>query len=63
MPARISAWAIYDVFDTKDDDKVFVGVLTIVAAGLVLTGLLRRLEQRLDAWRPPAELQTKGAGA
>ena len=28
MPARISAWAIYDVFDTKDDDKVFVGVVS-----------------------------------
>src|SRR2546430_13240662 len=28
MPARISAWAIYDVFDTKDEDKVFVGVVS-----------------------------------
>jgi crotonobetainyl-CoA:carnitine CoA-transferase CaiB-like acyl-CoA transferase len=28
MPARVSAWAIYDVFDTKDDDKVFVGVVS-----------------------------------
>jgi crotonobetainyl-CoA:carnitine CoA-transferase CaiB-like acyl-CoA transferase len=28
MPARISAWAVYDVFDTKDDDKVFVGVVS-----------------------------------
>ncbi|MEM6625873.1 MAG: CaiB/BaiF CoA-transferase family protein [Pseudomonadota bacterium] len=28
MPARISAWAIYDVFDTRDDDKVFVGVVS-----------------------------------
>jgi crotonobetainyl-CoA:carnitine CoA-transferase CaiB-like acyl-CoA transferase len=27
MPARISAWAIYDVFDTKDD-PVFIGVVT-----------------------------------
>ena len=36
-------------------DKVFVGVLTMVAAGLVLTGLLARLERRLDVWRPPAE--------
>ncbi|WND03490.1 CaiB/BaiF CoA-transferase family protein [Temperatibacter marinus] len=28
MPERISAWAIYEVFDTKDDDKVFVGVVS-----------------------------------
>ena len=28
MPARVSAWAIYDVFETKDDDKVFVGVVS-----------------------------------
>jgi crotonobetainyl-CoA:carnitine CoA-transferase CaiB-like acyl-CoA transferase len=27
MPARISAWAIYDVFETKDE-PVFVGVVT-----------------------------------
>ncbi len=28
MPARISAWAIYDVFDTKDKEKIFVGVVS-----------------------------------
>ncbi len=28
MPARVSAWAIYDVFKTADDDQVFVGVVT-----------------------------------
>ena len=28
MPARVSAWAIYDVFETKDNDKVFVGVVS-----------------------------------
>lgn len=28
MPARISSWAIYDVFDTADDDHVFVGVVS-----------------------------------
>ena len=28
MPARISAWAIYDVFDTADEEKVFVGVVS-----------------------------------
>lgn len=28
MPARISSWAIYDVFETADDDHVFVGVVS-----------------------------------
>ena len=28
MPARISAWGIYDVFDTKDGEQVFLGVVT-----------------------------------
>ena len=28
MPARVSAWAIYDVFDTSDADKLFVGVVS-----------------------------------
>jgi len=28
MPARVSAWAVYDVFDVKNDDKVFIGVVT-----------------------------------
>ena len=28
MPARVSAWAIYDVFETADADHVFVGVVT-----------------------------------
>jgi crotonobetainyl-CoA:carnitine CoA-transferase CaiB-like acyl-CoA transferase len=28
MPARISAWAIYDVFDTADEQQVFVGVVS-----------------------------------
>ena len=28
MPARISAWAIYQVFDTKDDELVFVGIVS-----------------------------------
>ncbi len=28
MPARISAWAVYDVFDVADDEKVFVGVVS-----------------------------------
>lgn len=28
MPSRLSAWAIYDVFDTLDDEQVFVGVVS-----------------------------------
>lgn len=28
MPARVSAWAVYDVFKTKEDEKVFVGVVS-----------------------------------
>jgi crotonobetainyl-CoA:carnitine CoA-transferase CaiB-like acyl-CoA transferase len=28
MPARVSAWAIYDVFDSADGDQVFVGVVS-----------------------------------
>lgn len=28
MPARVSAWGVYDVFDTSDDEKIFVGIVT-----------------------------------
>lgn len=28
MPVRVSAWAIYDVFDTRDGHQVFVGVVS-----------------------------------
>jgi len=28
MPARISAWAVYDVFETADDQPIFIGVVT-----------------------------------
>lgn len=28
MPVRISAWAIYDVFETADDDALFLGVVS-----------------------------------
>jgi crotonobetainyl-CoA:carnitine CoA-transferase CaiB-like acyl-CoA transferase len=28
MPVRTSAWAIYDVFDTADEEQVFVGVVS-----------------------------------
>lgn len=28
MPARLSAWAVYDVFDTADNRQIFVGVVS-----------------------------------
>ena len=28
MPERVSAWAVYDVFETADDEKIFVGVVS-----------------------------------
>jgi len=28
MPVRVSAWAIYDVFDTADGEQVFIGVVS-----------------------------------
>jgi crotonobetainyl-CoA:carnitine CoA-transferase CaiB-like acyl-CoA transferase len=28
MPARISAWAVYDVFEVQDDERVFVGIVS-----------------------------------
>ncbi|MGS0686868.1 CaiB/BaiF CoA transferase family protein [Nakamurella sp. GG22] len=28
MPVRESAWAVYDLFDTADDEKIFVGVVS-----------------------------------
>jgi crotonobetainyl-CoA:carnitine CoA-transferase CaiB-like acyl-CoA transferase len=28
MPARISAWAVYDVFETRDAQQIFVGVVS-----------------------------------
>ncbi len=28
MPERVSAWSIYKIFDTKDDDKVFIGIIS-----------------------------------
>jgi ABC-type nitrate/sulfonate/bicarbonate transport system permease component len=37
-------------------DKVFVGVLTIVAAGLILIEIVQRIERRVEAWRPPVQV-------
>jgi crotonobetainyl-CoA:carnitine CoA-transferase CaiB-like acyl-CoA transferase len=34
MPARVSAWGIYDVFDFKDSEQVFLAVVTDTAWGL-----------------------------
>ena len=28
MPVRVSAWAIYDVFETSDNEQVFVGIVS-----------------------------------
>ena len=35
-----------------ETDKVFVGVTVIAAAGLILTDLIRRIEERVEIWRP-----------
>jgi ABC-type nitrate/sulfonate/bicarbonate transport system permease component len=35
-----------------ETDKVFVGVLTIAAAGVALVELIRRIERRVEVWRP-----------
>jgi NitT/TauT family transport system permease protein len=40
---------------TFETDVVFVGVFTIVAAGLVLTDLVRRIETAVSIWRAPIE--------
>src|SRR5215467_2085230 len=37
-------------------DKVFVGVLTIVAVGVVLVEIVQRIERRVEAWRPPVQI-------
>ncbi len=36
-----------------ETDKVFVGVLIIAAAGVALAELIRRVERRVESWRPP----------
>jgi ABC-type nitrate/sulfonate/bicarbonate transport system permease component len=35
-----------------ETDKVFVGVLVIAAAGVALVELIRRIERRVEGWRP-----------
>lgn len=34
-------------------DKVFVGILAIVIAGSILAEIVRQIEWRVEAWRPP----------
>ncbi|MFM7396696.1 MAG: CaiB/BaiF CoA transferase family protein [Gammaproteobacteria bacterium] len=60
MPVRISAWAIYDVFETRDGEQVFIGVvsdglwqkfceafsLTVMAADESLKSNTQRVAQR-----------------
>jgi len=41
---------------TFQTDKVFVGVLTIVAAGMILIEIVQRIERRVEAWRPPVQV-------
>ncbi|HTH97464.1 MAG TPA: ABC transporter permease [Stellaceae bacterium] len=38
--------------------KVFVGVLTIVICGLVLSEVVRRIERRVERWRPQIQEQS-----
>ena len=38
--------------NTLQTDKVFVGILLVMLAGLVTVEVLDRLERRFDAWRP-----------
>ena len=40
---------------TFQTDTVFVGVFTIVIAGLALTELVRRIELKVEVWRPDAQ--------
>jgi crotonobetainyl-CoA:carnitine CoA-transferase CaiB-like acyl-CoA transferase len=28
MPARVSAWSVYKLFDTKDDQQIFIGIIS-----------------------------------
>ncbi len=38
-----------------ETDKVFVGVLTIAAAGVAVVEIIRQIEHRVEVWRPPVE--------
>ena len=56
MPERISAWAVYDVFDTSDNEKIFVGVVsdkqwTQFCDAFSLSDLLQNKEFQTNAER------------
>jgi len=56
MPARISAWAIYDVFETRDAKQVFVGVVSdaqwlTFCTAFELAGLAANPEYRTNRQR------------
>ena len=43
---------------TFQTTRVFVGILTIVVAGLLLSEVVRRIERRVEIWRPSASAQS-----
>ncbi len=45
---------IAEAGNAMQTDIVFVGVLLFTFAGLVIVGILDRIERRFDSWRPPA---------
>ena len=59
MPARVSAWAVYDLFDTKDNERIFIGITSdnhwqyfcqeFGRPDLLADANLRTNEQRIDA--------------
>jgi ABC-type nitrate/sulfonate/bicarbonate transport system permease component len=38
-----------------ETDKVFVGVLSIAAAGVAVVEIIRQIEHHVEVWRPPVE--------
>jgi crotonobetainyl-CoA:carnitine CoA-transferase CaiB-like acyl-CoA transferase len=47
MPNRISPWAVYDLFDTRDGEKLFIGVVTD-AQWKLFCGEFKRLDLQDD---------------
>ena len=63
MPARISAWAVYDVFTVKDGEQIFLAVVSDTAVGDLLRGFrLRRPEGRSAPRRPTTTGCTRATG-
>ena len=48
---------IADAGNTLQTDVVFVGVLIFTVTGLVINGLLDRIEKRFERWRPAGARQ------